>query len=982
MKDMDFKGIVRNVSAQNNTDGNCEEVINMRFEDGVWRTIGEKKQIVPNDSFLDVFVHTFDGADIYLAKIRENGGYSYRRFDIGTGEIVAGKRGIPTTAGGYLVGNQNFLIATGSTKAMYLFDYNTDEYEQINNLPLPLFTFVKESRTNPGSGVYQKTLTNIRPADFHAGTWFEETNEPDLDDRRGDTKEEWANMTFDRGELQDLNEFLVGVYRSVADRNRNYGYVQGNVFVCAAFELFDGSVINYTPPVVVSLGEEAKRNLFLCSEQDYEDEGDVAEGNMNVAKMLLSFCAREMLVENLKIRPSVAFESHKNVIKRMNIYMSDVVDKYDTEKADSQYMYFVWEGKKYNLLHTNENKDALPARKIDGELVDGIQFYRILQFNPGESDYKEVSFENVTTNPTMPVDSCGWFEKTGNMFLYNQRVHLFNYTNVFLFPNLDLNPVWQKSVGAYLEIFAYIKTGVEDIITRHTASMIVINQILFLPTVLSFPDSRAYKLVFRWNDGRQYLQWVVYLKASNTNNFAFAHQTMVQGEASSLPFAPVTPKYTYLNKDNMIVYEANNPMYHSAANSYRVNGYILNVAVATEQISGSQVGQYPLYVFTSEGIYAVQTGDGNILYSNVVPVSAEVAVEASKILQTKYGIVFVTVSGLKLISGREVASLSDPVDGVPDGNIRRNGDFCSLTSHPQLYDIAPCLSRIPFVEYIRRSEMGYDLLKDELIVSNTDYDYSYVLNLRTKAWYKITDVFMRFCGHLGLKKATKTIPAASAVARVLLVGQAVPGETAGLVVDGKKYAYRFRDGDSLAALVSFLKEQLQDMEVVSGVGYILLRAKPGAAGNDISLQPFSSEHLNVIVALPFSAGMDAYDVAVTRLCDMRAEQQQVQLVHLQTRPFKIGGYGFKTLYHTLLRGEFFPAGDKYYGVYLFGSNDLVNWEIVAAKQFRDYRPHILLDRLRKSFRYFILSTGGEVLAGHTVSHAELEEAGKYGDRAR
>lgn len=46
IKQLDFKGIVHSTSAFNNADGNCEEIINLRQDTGVWRVTGKKKEVV------------------------------------------------------------------------------------------------------------------------------------------------------------------------------------------------------------------------------------------------------------------------------------------------------------------------------------------------------------------------------------------------------------------------------------------------------------------------------------------------------------------------------------------------------------------------------------------------------------------------------------------------------------------------------------------------------------------------------------------------------------------------------------------------------------------------------------------------------------------------------------------------------------------------------------------------------------------------
>lgn len=225
---------------------------------------------------------------------------------------------------------------------------------------------------------------------------------------------------------------------------------------------------------------------------------------------------------------------------------------------------------------------------------------------------------------------------------------------------------------------------------------------------------------------------------------------------------------------NLIVSEVMNPYYFPPEHSYLMPGEIINLAVNTEQISASQVGQFPLYVFTTEGIYALQVGDGKVLYSNVIPISAEVAVEGSEVLQTKYGMIFVTDGGLKLISGQEIVDFSDPVNGAVDMNVRNSQRYIYYNNTPGFYNILPYLSAVPFSEYSRKAVMGYDIVQNEVIISNPRYNYSYVFNLKTNTWHKITDVFSDFNRYLGLQGYEAG--AVSAKALILISCSVSPGQ--------------------------------------------------------------------------------------------------------------------------------------------------------------------------------------------------------------
>ena len=75
IQNVDFKGIVRGTSAQNSADGNCEEIINLRQKLGAWRVVGEKKKIVEDVEYEQVFLHEYGNVKNYIGvkKITETG---------------------------------------------------------------------------------------------------------------------------------------------------------------------------------------------------------------------------------------------------------------------------------------------------------------------------------------------------------------------------------------------------------------------------------------------------------------------------------------------------------------------------------------------------------------------------------------------------------------------------------------------------------------------------------------------------------------------------------------------------------------------------------------------------------------------------------------------------------------------------------------------------------------------------------------------
>lgn len=92
------------------------------------------------------------------------------------------------------------------------------------------------------------------------------------------------------------------------------------------------------------------------------------------------------------------------------------------------------------------------------------------------------------------------------------------------------------------------------------------------------------------------------------------------------------------------------------------NGEIKGLSTSAKALSQGQFGQFPLYAFCTDGIWALEVAsDGS--YSAKQPISRDVCNNPDSITQIDGAVVFTTDQGLKMIQGSEVVLLSGPMDG-------------------------------------------------------------------------------------------------------------------------------------------------------------------------------------------------------------------------------------------------------------------------------------------------------------------------------
>ena len=106
-----------------------------------------------------------------------------------------------------------------------------------------------------------------------------------------------------------------------------------------------------------------------------------------------------------------------------------------------------------------------------------------------------------------------------------------------------------------------------------------------------------------------------------------------------------------------------NPFHFPSVNSIQVgNGEIIGVSTSAKALSQGQFGQFPLYVFCTDGIYALEiAADGSFSATN--PISRDVCNNPDSITQIDGAVVFTTDQGLMMIQGSEVVNLSEAMEG-------------------------------------------------------------------------------------------------------------------------------------------------------------------------------------------------------------------------------------------------------------------------------------------------------------------------------
>lgn len=153
---------------------------------------------------------------------------------------------------------------------------------------------------------------------------------------------------------------------------------------------------------------------------------------------------------------------------------------------------------------------------------------------------------------------------------------------------------------------------------------------------------------------------------------------------------------------------------------------------AAKALSQGQFGQFPLYAFTTDGVWALEVAiDGT--FSARQPITRDVCTNPDSITQLDSAVLFATNRGLMIISGSESTCITDSIATEHPFNVLQLSHASDL--HAMLGHTADtCLPTQPFLAFLNCCRMIYDYIHQHLILYNNSYSYSYIYSLKSKLW--------------------------------------------------------------------------------------------------------------------------------------------------------------------------------------------------------------------------------------------------------
>lgn len=542
-------------------------------------------------------------------------------------------------------------------------------------------------------------------------------------------------------------------------------------FVRYALKLHDGSYARISNPILVcpTINRNFKIAPYRHNGENYEESVNRQTLDLeNVNSSAAIFFIYDIGHSDLYYKASIeGADNWKDIVKEIVVFASDEVRPFDIDgdfvfkeplEMDGYCYMNQVSGKPKNLsggildvpvLDPNSSykftyddykarsvimpKHVKSDREIIDELMSKTQFYKLFAINTdganGKLEYAPIAkhvVETLTEQEQLKTDDYyGWATIVAKkVYPYNNRL---NMTGVKRKPFSGFNdfiPIFTGEIPGMpgvtqpfpdeqeYEIYTHIVANGMDAWVKADGYYTALPEMI--GSWIYYPDPNATEMLIIDKDTGSAAQ--IKLKVHPRLNGAYCFDKLpfprikYDGVEDDNARPVVDPNAHETLDSNIYTSVVNNPFLFEASGDNTVGtGSILGIIANTEAISQGQFGQYPLMVFTSEGIYAMSvTNEG--MYGSIHTISREVCLENSPLVPTDKLVYFASEKGLMAASGAEVACMSEQLKGrssMQDGG---------------------------FANYLKDCIIAYDYRDSLLRIYSKVYPWQYIYNMKDKTF--------------------------------------------------------------------------------------------------------------------------------------------------------------------------------------------------------------------------------------------------------
>lgn len=598
----------------------------------------------------------------------------------------------------------------------------------------------------------------------------------------------------DNNQKKSITEqVLAKVNKFIYEESTSKGKFIFPFFVRYAYRLYDGSLTMHSAPILMICSSGTTPRVFWFSL--HGSDGEYTSANLRVAAPVHS-------LDYACISSLDSLTPWKDIIKSVDIFVSKPIYTYDQNGECEKFINGGTDLSAFSVcLHTNQaaptdtyplryqrndfgklyaftfTPDELdrrpggvlvtPSRSDDAvkeDIRDCAQFYFLHSIPldslssdrtiiPVKEDYlqslvaREVMTDDYDSHDSLIASQAFPFNSRLNLsginkILFNgfDGYSLFNFANGYVLNWSDTTPTARDRTKAVM-VAVYIKQDGKDIVVYGNAGMTADYAPLLY---FYYPNPNAYKAVIIRYSSVDDKHLVLNLEPHPLLNGAFFFNGWSEpaGISQGRPAQSSTAQRTIDLSNKVYTSEVNNPFFFPLLGINTVGtGKILGISTAAKALSQGQFGQFPLYAFTSEGVWALEVNSSGT-YSARQPITRDVCIDPESITQIDSAVLFATSRGIMIISGSNTQCLTDTINS--QFPFRFSARFPGAEYiHKLLHPDGPlghpddnCLDTAPFPQFLASCKMLYDYSHQRIFFYNpsADFPYGYIYSLKSKEW--------------------------------------------------------------------------------------------------------------------------------------------------------------------------------------------------------------------------------------------------------
>lgn len=629
------------------------------------------------------------------------------------------------------------------------------------------------------------------------------------------------------------NQILGEVNKFIADYSTNTGKFIYPFLVRYAYRLYDGTLTHHSAPVLM-LCSSGLSPLVIWT--NYNS----TQTNFTSAQVQIMAMCHRLDYAAVDYDQITQLRNWSDIVKSVDVFVSKPIYSYDQSgqvqgfapvnlldsfcickhtnpftslpASQQRYQYMtLWELYKLTFdsgYNATPGYQLLLPHKSDETIKDEIkntsQFFLLQKIAIEDISRDRVAIEvkddylqSLVAREVMDDD----FDSHDSLipayaFPYNSRLNItdlkkklfkgYNSQSLLPFTNGYINNITKVDIDndkSYFTYYVFIKENGREIVVENDMNPIGAG-FKGGPRFFYYPNTNAYKVVIAEHSspsGAVENTYELNLEPHNFLNgsFYFAGWNEPGVASVDVPTASSDDERIVNLSNRIYTSEVNNPFKWPVQCINSVgSGRVLGISAAAKALSQGQFGQFPLYAFTTDGVWALEVSTTTGAYSARQPITRDVCTNPRSITQLDDAVLFVTDRGIMIISGSQTKCISEAIDDLNKGTFRIDslpkaksllGELPKATPIDPNTPIVPIVRPtvddddltdsqigqltiksnvldtgilekglsvdiVPFRQFLSSCGMIYDYPYQRLIVFNPSCNYAYIYSMNDKRW--------------------------------------------------------------------------------------------------------------------------------------------------------------------------------------------------------------------------------------------------------